>query len=251
MLKEIIENKRKEVEISKKNFPLDSFKPKLKNSKRDFKEALSKNGLALIAEFKRKSPSKNIKGKNFDMKNIIKIYNKHANAISILTDKKFFNGSLADLDEASKLTNLPLLRKDFIIDEYQIYESRIYNADATLLIVSILSDHQIKKFIEIAKKYNMGCIVEVHREEELSRALNCNAEIIGINNRDLGTLEIDTNTTLRLVNEIPKGKIIISESGISSRDYVEKIQGKVNAMLVGSAFMNSGNIEESMIKLMD
>ena len=139
----------------------------------------------------------------------------------------------------------------FFIDEYQIYESRIYNADATLLIVSILSDHQIKKFIEIAKKYNMGCIVEVHREEELSRALNCNAEIIGINNRDLGTLEIDTNTTLRLVNEIPKGKIIISESGISSRDYVEKIQGKVNAMLVGSAFMNSGNIEESMIKLMD
>src|SRR3989338_6756649 len=178
MLKEIIENKRKEVEISKKNFPLDSFKPKLKNSKRDFKEALSKNGLALIAEFKRKSPSKNIKEKDFDIKEIIGIYNKYASAISVLTDKKFFNGSLMDLEEASRLTKLPLLRKDFIIDEYQIYESRRHNADAILLIVSILSDHQIKKFIKIAKDYSMNCIVEAHTEGELSRALECNAEII-------------------------------------------------------------------------
>lgn len=251
MLKEIIENKRKEVKISKKNFPLNKFKAKLKNSKRDFKAALSKNGLALIAEFKRKSPSKGIREKDFDMGEIVGIYNKYASAISVLTDKKFFNGSLTDLEEASKLTNLPLLRKDFIIDEYQIYESRMHNADAILLIVSVLSDHQIKKFMEIAKKYNMGCIVEVHRGEELSRALNCNAGIIGINNRDLNTLEIDTNTTLRLADKIPKNKIIISESGISSRDYVEKIKNKVNAMLVGSAFMNSGNIEESIIRLMD
>src|SRR3989338_5627048 len=140
MLKEIIENKKKEVEVSKKSMPLDSFKAKLKNSRRDFKAALSKKGLALIAEFKRKSPSKNIKEKEFDMGEIIGIYNKYASAISILTDKKFFNGSLVDLEEASKLTNLPLLRKDFIIDEYQVYESRLHNADAILLIVSILTN---------------------------------------------------------------------------------------------------------------
>ena len=249
MLKEIIENKKKEVEVSKKNFPLDSFKAKLKNSRRDFKAALSKKGLALIAEFKRKSPSKNIKEKEFDMGEIIGIYNKYASAISILTDKKFFNGSLMDLEEASKLTYLPLLRKDFIIDEYQIYESRLHNADAVLLIVSALSDEQIKKFIKIAKDYSMNCIVEAHTGEELSRTLECNAEIIGINNRDLNTLRIDTGTTLRLAGKVPKGKIVVSESGISSRDYVEKIKGKANAMLVGSHFMNSGNVEQEIIAL--
>jgi len=249
MLKEIIENKSKEVEISKKNMPLGSFKNKLEKSKRGFKGAISKNSLALIAEFKRASPSKNIKEKNFDMREIIGIYNKYASAISVLTDKKFFNGSLADLEEASKLTKLPLLRKDFIIDEYQVYESRMHNADAILLIVSILPENQIKNFIETAKKYNMDCIAEVHTEEELSRALNCNAEIIGINNRNLDTLKIDINTTLRLAEKVPRGKIIISESGISSRVYVEKIKGKVNAILIGSAFMNSENLEKEIVSI--
>ncbi|MEK6876396.1 MAG: indole-3-glycerol phosphate synthase TrpC, partial [Nanoarchaeota archaeon] len=222
---------------------------KLKVSKRNFKAALLKNGLALIAEFKRKSPSKNIKEKDFDMREIIGIYDKYASAISVLTDKKFFNGSPMDLEEASKLTNLPLLRKDFIVDEYQIYESRMCNADAVLLIVSILTHEEIKKFMKIAKRYNMDCIVEVHTEEELSRALSCNAEIIGINNRDLDTLKIDIGTTLRLAEKIPKNKIIISESGISSRDYVEKIRNKVNAILVGSHFMNSKNVEKGIIAL--
>ncbi len=249
MLNEIIENKRKEVEISKENLPLDSFKAKLENSKRNFKAALSKNGLALIAEFKRKSPSKNIKEKDFNIREIIGIYNKYASAISVLTDKKFFNGSLTDLEEASKLTNLPLLRKDFIIDEYQIYESRYHNADAVLLIVSILADNKIKKFMEIARKYDMSCIVEVHTEQELKRALNYNAEIIGINNRNLDTLKIDIGTTLRLAEKIPKNKIIISESGISSRDYVEKIKNRVNAILVGSHFMNSRNVEKEILAL--
>ena len=247
MLKEIIENKRKEVEASKKNAPLDSFKHKLKPSERNFKKAVSKDKLNLIAEFKRASPSKSINSNNISIKKIIEAYNKYASAISILTDKKFFKGSLEDLEEASELTNLPLLRKDFIIDEYQIYESRMHNADAVLLIVSILTNEEIKKFIKIAKKYGMNCIVEVHTEEELRRALNCNADIIGINNRNLDTLKIDINTTLRLADKIPKGKIVISESGISSRDYVEKIKSKVNAILVGSHFMNSENVEKEII----
>ena len=247
MLNEIIENKRKEVVANKKNAPLNSFKHKLKPSERNFKKAISKDKLNLIAEFKRASPSKNIKEKDFDMGEIVGIYNKYASAISVLTDKKFFNGSLMDLEETSKLTNLPLLRKDFIIDEYQVYESRSHNADAILLIASILTNEEIKKFIETAGKYDMDCIVEVHTEEELSRALNCNAEIIGINNRNLNTLKIDTKTTLKLAKKIPKNRIIISESGISSRDYVEKIKGKVNAILVGSHFMNSENVEKEII----
>lgn len=249
MIKEIIENKRKEVELSKKNMPLDSFKAKIKPSERDFKAAISKKKLNLIAEFKKSSPSKNIAKREFDIKEIIALYNKYADAISILTDKKYFNGSLEDLREASALTRLPLLRKDFIIDEYQIYEARRNNADAILLIVTILKNEEIKKFIAAAKKYSMACIAEVHTKEELERALGCNAELIGINNRNLHTLEIDTNTTLRHAEKIPKDKVIISESGIASSEYIKKIKNKVNAILVGSHFMNSQNIEESIKKL--
>ena len=250
MINEIIENKKKEIEENKKNLPLDSFKDKLENSAKDFKGALSKNKLNLIAEFKRNSPSKNIVNQDLDMKKIIEIYNKHADCISVLTDKKFFDGSLEDMKTVSKLTNLPILRKDFIIDEYQIYESRCYNADAILLIASILSKEQIKNFIEIAKDYDMDCIVEIHDDEELNKIINIkNIEIIGINNRNLDTLEIDTDTTLKLADKIPKDKIIISESGISSKDDVEKIKDNVNAILVGSLFMNSENIEEEITAL--
>ena len=247
MLNEIIENKRKEVEIRKKEFPLDSFKNKLKKSTKDFKKALSKNKLSLIAEFKRTSPSKNIINRGNDFKKIIEIYNKYADCISVLTDKKFFDGSLDDLKEINKLTNLPILRKDFIIDEYQIYESRYNNADAILLIVAILSKEQIKNFIETAKEYDMDCIVEVHNEEELNKILDIKCiEIIGINNRNLDTLKINLDTTIRLAGKIPKDKIIVSESGISSKDYAKKISNKVNAILVGSLFMNSNDIENEI-----
>lgn len=250
MLNEIIENKEKEIEARKKEFPLDSFKNKLENSTRDFKGALSKDKLNLIAEFKRASPSKNIINKNFDIKKIIRVYNKYADCISVLTDKKFFNGSLEDMKTVSKLTNLPLLRKDFIIDEYQVYESRYNNADAILLIAAILSKEQIDDFIKIAKNYGMDCIVEVHNEEELNKILDIkDIEIIGINNRNLDTLEIDIDTTTKLAGKIPKDKIIISESGISSKDDVEKIKDSVNAILVGSLFMNSENIEEEIAAL--
>jgi len=249
MLNKIIENKRKEVEIIKRKFPLLSFKHRLDNSDRDFKRALAKNRLSLIAEFKRNSPSKNITSNHSDLKNIIKTYDKYADAVSVLTDNKFFSGSLDDMKQASGLTLLPVLRKDFIIDEYQIYESRSYNADAILLIASILSKEQIDNFIEIAGKYNMSCLVEAHTEEELDKVLKSKAEIIGINNRNLQTLEIDLNTTLRMAGRVPKDKLIVSESGISSNEYVRHISGKVNAMLVGTLFMNSKNVEKEIMQL--
>ena len=249
MLKQIIGNKRKEVEISRKKFPLSSFKNKIYNSARDFKKALSKDKLNLIAEFKRNSPSKNIDEKQFNMQDIINIYNKHADAISVLTDQKFFNGSLGDMKTVSSLTTLPILRKDFIIDEYQIYEARFYDADAILLIASILSLEQINDFIRIASNYNMDCLVEVHNEKELNKVLDSQAEIIGVNNRNLDTLEIDLSTTLELADKIPPGRIIVSESGIKDNDYVNKIRNKVNAILVGSTFMNSNNIENEIIQL--
>ncbi|MEK6948789.1 MAG: indole-3-glycerol phosphate synthase TrpC [Nanoarchaeota archaeon] len=249
MLNKIIENKRREVEISKRNDPLSSFKYKLIKSNRDFKRALSKNKLSLIAEYKRNSPSGNIKNNKFDTEKIINIYNKHADAISVLTDNKFFSGSLQDMKEVIKLTNLPILKKDFIIDEYQIYEARLYNADAILLIASILSKGQIDNFIEIASDYSMYSLIEVHTEYDLNKVLDTKAKIIGINNRNLDTLEIDLNTTLKLADKIPSDKILVSESGIKDNVYVNKIRNKINAILVGSAFMNSANIENEIIQL--
>ena len=249
MLNKIIENKRKEVEINKKKYPLSSFNDEIVNSERDFKKAISKDKLNLIAEFKRNSPSKSINDKQYDIKTIINIYNQYADAISVLTDNRFFSGSLNDMKEVSKLTELPILRKDFIIDEYQIYEARFHNADAILLIASILSIEQINHFIDIAKSMNMNCLVEAHNEEELNKVFDTDAEIIGINNRNLDTLEIDLNTTLKLADKIPSDKIIVSESGIKDNIHVNKIRNKVNAILVGSAFMNSANIENGIIRL--
>jgi len=249
MLNKIIENKRKEVELNKNKLPLSSFKDELGNSTRKFKDALSKDKLNLIAEFKRDSPSGNIKNNKFNAEKIINIYNKYADAISVLTENKFFSGSPEDMKKVSDLTHLPILRKDFIIDKYQIHESRLYNADAILLIASVLSKEQIDNFIEIASNYNMDCLVEVHTEDQLDKVLETKAKIIGINNRNLDTLEMDLNTTLKLAGKIPPDKIIVSESGIKDNDYVNKIKDKVNAILVGSTFMNSNNIEKEIIQL--
>lgn len=249
MLSKIIENKRKEIEKGKRIMPLSSFKAKLRNAERDFKKAISNNKLNLIAEIKRKSPSQNTNKNKFDIRKILDIYNKHADAISVLTDKKFFGGDLQDISIASKLTRLPILRKDFILDEYQIYQSRFYNADAILLIASILSKEKLDSFIRIAKSYGMCCLVEVHTKRELDKVLDTNASVIGINNRNLNRLEIDTDTTLNLMDKVPNGKIIVSESGITSKEYVAKIKGKVSAILVGTLFMNSKKLEEEVLSL--
>lgn len=248
MLAKIIDNKRKEVEIRKKTLPLSSFKSQLKSSTRDFKKAISKNKLNLIAEVKRTSPSNN-SSKNTDIMAIASIYDKYADAISVLTDKNFFNGSLEDIKRISAMTKIPLLRKDFIIDEYQIYESRLFNADAILLIASILTIEEMNSFIEIANQYKMDCLAEVNAREELDKVLQTKAEIIGINNRNLNTLEINMNTTLNLADKIPKNKIIVSESGIESNAYIQKIRGKVNAILVGTFFMNSEKLEQDISSL--
>ena len=231
MLREIIKNKKIEVELQKEKLPLAGFKPELIKSSRDFKKAISKDKLNLIAEFKRNSPSKSIIDNDFNINKIIKIYDKSADAVSVLTDNKFFSGNTEDMNKISKLTALPILRKDFIVDEYQIYESRLHNADAILLIASILDLNEINHFIEVAGSLDMDCIVEVHNQEELDKVLRSKAKIIGINNRNLDNLEIDMDTTLILADRIPKGRIIVSESGIKSRDYIEKIKNKVNAVI--------------------
>lgn len=224
----------------------------LRKSTRSFFWALEKGGrdgrCALIAEVKFASPSKGLiyKGKvnAEEAGKIAKIYEKNgASAISVLTDEKYFKGSFEYLKKVKKVTrNVPILCKDFIVNEYQIFKAREYGADAILLIAKLLSVVQMQKFLEVARGLGMECLVEIHNEEELEKVLKTDAKIIGINNRNLSDFTIDLETTNKLVNKIPKDKIIVAESGISSREDLNKLDKRVRTILVGSALMSSKNI---------
>ncbi|MDF2379064.1 MAG: bifunctional indole-3-glycerol-phosphate synthase TrpC/phosphoribosylanthranilate isomerase TrpF [Candidatus Gracilibacteria bacterium] len=244
--------KKKEVERRKKKLSLKKIQKSLKPSRRDFRNALVRHGLSLIAEVKQASPSAGmIKKEGFSPKKIAKMYEANgARAISVLTDKTFFGGELkylADVKEATSLT--PLLCKDFIIDEYQIFEARRYGADAILLIAALLNTQEMEHFLQIAKSLQMDVLCEVHNEEELSQVLQTSAEIIGVNNRNLHDFTIDLMTTHKLSKKIPQGKIIVSESGISSKAHVKKLPPKVDAILVGTSLMKSKNIGEKIKQL--
>lgn len=239
ILLEIIENKKREVEKRKHNLG------KVSNSRRDFTKAISNKTPAFIAEIKRRSPSLgNICGKEFEPIKIAKNYEESgASAISVLCDKKYFRGDLKYLQKVSKNTNkTPLLCKDFIMDEYQIYEARKFGADAILLIAAILTEKQIANFIKIAKSLNVAALCEVHTLEELEKVLKTQAKIIGINNRNLNTLEIDLSVAKELAKHIPKDKIIVSESGISSKKDLENLPKNINAILIGTALMQGAKI---------
>jgi indole-3-glycerol phosphate synthase len=226
----------------------------LNKSTRSFYEALRNGGnngaRALIAEVKFASPSKGkiYKGKigaDAAMK-IAKLYEKcGASAVSVLTDDKYFKGSFQYLKKVKEVTkNAPILCKDFIVSEYQIFKAREYGADAILLIAKLLSESQLKQFLCVSKSLGMGCLVEIHNEEELEKVLKTDAKIIGINNRNLSDFTIDLETTNRLVKKIPRDKIIVAESGISSREDLKKLDKRVRAVLVGSALMSSKNINK-------
>lgn len=208
--------------------------------------ALKKPGrVTLLAEIKRASPSKGVIRDDVSPAEVAAIYQKNgAAAISVLTDAKFFRGHPEYLPLVRKNADLPLLRKDFIIDPLQIYEASMLGADAVLLIVSILNDSTLAKFIKLAGALNMECLVEVHTAEELKRALWAGAGIIGINNRNLKTFKTDTGTTLKLIEHINSdGAVTVSESGINSAEDVAVMKAAgVNAVLVGEALMRESDI---------
>ena len=209
--------------------------------------ALRGHHIRLIAEVKRASPSRGIICPDFDPVAIARNYARSgAAAISVLTEEKYFQGSLEHLkDIASDLGNSrpPLLRKDFILDPYQVYESRSYGADGLLLIVAILTLGKLGELLSLSHDLGMDCLVEVHNEAELRTALDSRAGIIGINNRDLKTFAIDLTTTEHLRPLIPPGRIVVSESGLSSRSDIEKMQRwGVDAVLIGEALMSAPNI---------
>jgi len=246
MLDRIVARKREEVEQRKKSLPLSRLKELIarREATLDLALALADTHTRLIAEVKRASPSRGVLRPDFDPVELAQKYAQGgAAAISVLTETNYFDGSLDHLAAIREETGLPLLRKDFIFDPYQVYESRAYGADALLLIVAILSREQLEELLSLSHSLGLSCLVEVHNEDEVEGALGSQAQIIGINNRDLTTFNTDINTTRRLLPLIPQGKIVVSESGIRSRSDVAKLKGwGVNAVLVGEALVTAGDV---------
>lgn len=255
-LNEIILNKSIEVEIRKMEFSVleltglaERLPPPL-----DFAAALKTNGVGIIAEIKKASPSRGLISRNFRYLELAYAYRFNgAAAISVLTEERYFRGSLKYLREVKKAMghkSPPVLRKDFIIDPYQIYESRAYGADCLLLIVAALKPELLQEMMQISHRLGMSCLVEVHNEAELQTALQCNAGMIGINNRDLATFDVDMTTTERLRPLIPPDRLVVSESGIRERQDMLKLKKwKVNAALIGEALMTSDDIGKKMKEL--
>ena len=254
MLEKIVALKKEMVEQRKKVLPLSCLKERIARQRPplDFASALVGDRIRLIAEVKQASPSRGVLNPNLNPTKLAKTYAEGgAAAISVLTEENYFKGSIDYLAAIREVVRLPLLRKDFIFDPYQVYESRAYGADALLLIAAILSRPQLEELLSLSHSLGLRCLVEVHKENEVERALRSKARIIGINNRDLDTFNVDINTTRRLRPLIPKEKIVVSESGVKSRKDIEKLRKwGVNAILVGEALVTAGDVLTKMKELL-
>jgi len=240
ILDEIVKNKTLQIENEKIQKPLKSLINVEQRVIRDFGRALNKNGLSIIAEVKKASPSKGLIDPNFDPVKTALNYEKYAvDAISVLTEKKYFLGDDKNIGLVKENTSMPILRKDFIIDKYQIYQSISLGADAILLITSVLKD-KLKSYYELATGLGLHCLVEVHNRAEIELSLESGCKIIGINNRNLNDFHVDIHTTEKLMKYIPKDKIVVSESGISSINDISYLKSiGANAVLIGESFMRN------------
>ena len=254
-LKEIVIKKKESILLAKQQMPEEVVKAKLTGSQaaRPFLRAINKaREISLIAEIKKQSPSQGLICENFNPSEIAKVYQEAgAQAVSVLTEQDFFGGNLNYINEVKGAVSLPVLRKDFILEPYQVYESRLYGADAILLIADLLTRETLTELMGLADTLGMDYLVEVHDEKELKKVLNLKVNLIGINNRDLHTLEVDSKTTEKLFLLIPKDKIVVVESGIKSYQDVLflKILG-VKAVLVGEALMRAQDRKRKIEELM-
>lgn len=237
VLAKIVADKAIWVEARKEQQPLASFQNDVVPSKRRFYDALQGARTAFILECKKASPSKGVIRDDFDPARIAGVYKHHASAISVLTDEKYFQGSFDFLPIVSQIAPQPILCKDFIIDAYQIWLARFYQADACLLMLSVLDDEQYRQLAAVAHSLNMGVLTEVSNEEELERAIALDAKVVGINNRDLRDLSIDLNRTRELAPRLGAGVTVISESGINTYAQVRELSHFANGFLIGSAMM--------------
>ena len=242
ILKKIVENTRENLKAKKAKLSLEDVKSSLKEldlPKSNFKSSISNKDEAIIAEIKKASPSAGVISENFNPVEKAKEYESvGAAALSILTEEDFFLGSIDYLKAVKRTTSLPILRKDFIIDEYQIYESKLIGADCILLIASILSDLQIEEFEKIAKKLELDYLIEIHDEKELKRVELYKDALIGVNNRNLNTFEVDLDNSIRLKNLFKEKNIFIAESGIKSVDDINYLKlYNINVFLIGESLM--------------
>ena len=254
ILDEIVAHKRTEVATQQTLVPLTQLQDQIERVEkpRDFRGALRNGNISLIAEIKRASPSKGDLLPDLDPVGLAALYEKSGvRAISVLTDQKYFKGSIGDLAAVRKNVKIPCLRKEFIIDPYQVYESRAAGSDAILLIVRILSDDELVRFKTLAESLDMAVLVETHTAGEIERAVTAGAHIIGINNRNLDTLEIDINTTFSLKKKVSGGNILVSESGIHTAAEVKALDdGGVDAILVGESLLTSRDIAAQIRQLL-
>ncbi|QIQ41866.1 MAG: bifunctional indole-3-glycerol-phosphate synthase TrpC/phosphoribosylanthranilate isomerase TrpF [Buchnera aphidicola (Microlophium carnosum)] len=243
ILKQIIQDKSNWITLRKKKQPLINFQNKINKKTRNFYNSLKEKNPCFILEYKKTSPSLGVIRSNFDLIEISNVYKKYASSVSVLTDEKYFHGNLEFINLVRKCVPQPILCKDFFIDSYQVYLARYYNADAILLMLSILDDIKYQELSAIAKTLNMGILTEVNNIEELKRAIKLNADIIGINNRNLHDLSIDLNRTRILSTAVKKDIIIISESGITKYREIKELSKFVNGFLIGSHLMSQTNLE--------
>ncbi len=255
ILDEIVATKRREVELGRKRMPLEELEAQAAEAPpvRDFRAAVAGPGpVRLIAEVKKASPSAGVIRPDFDPIVIARTYQAHGAAcLSVLTDVPYFQGHLSYLARIRAAVAIPLLRKDFLIDEYQVVEARVAGADCVLLIAEILDDHQLKSLLERARGLGMEALVELHDAENLPRVLAAGATLVGINNRDLRTFKTDLNHTIRLREQVPAEVVLVAESGIHTRADVERLQAAgVDAILVGESLMRAPDIGHAVDNLL-
>jgi indole-3-glycerol phosphate synthase len=247
MIEQLIDAARDGVEERRSQTSQAELESRLPERGRDrpFSEALVRPGLSLIAEFKRRSPSAGEISATATVAAQVGAYERGgAAALSVLTDGRHFGGSLDDVRAARAACGLPILRKDFIVDPYQLYEAAVYGADAVLLIVRVLEDEELRGLYEGARSLDLDCLVEVHDGEELERVLQLDADVIGINNRNLDEGVVDVATTYELMPDVPAGKTVVAESGISARAELEELERVgVDAVLIGEALMTAADPE--------
>ena len=247
VLDRILDSTREELDRRRRAVPLTQLEAAIEDrpEPRPFGEALARPGISVIAEHKRRSPSVGAIREGASLTEIVQAYERGgATALSILTEPAHFGGSLDDLTEAIAVTEMPVLRKDFIIDPYQLYESAAAGADAILLIVAALDHDDLYELLREARGLDLDVLVEVHDEEELMRALDVDADILGINNRDLADFSVDLDRTYELLSDVPAGKTVVSESGFSTREQLEDLDRVgVDAVLVGETLMRAQDVE--------
>jgi indole-3-glycerol phosphate synthase len=253
VLERIVEDTRDEVGRRRRSVPLSKLEAVIADRPegRPFEEALLRPGISVIAEHKRRSPSAGAIREGSSIEEIVAAYERGgAAAVSILTEPFHFGGSLDDLRAARATTTLPVLRKDFIVDPYQIYEAAAAGADAILLIVAALAPDPLDELLQESRSLDLDALVEVHDERELEVALDVEADVLGINNRDLVDFSVDIERTYELLSDVPAGKTVVSESGYSTRDELDELERVgVDAVLIGETLMRSADVEEAVRRL--